>query len=173
MSSQHTNKNYTENSANWTKVQNKNNQKTKKLSDDTTSSESSRTNHFKRRDSNENDFPRKSNVFTAETSVVGNLLKHGVYDINSVTNHVYRAHLRGGKGTVHFGGIRFTRGTTLKEANDAIKSLDGLLTELITSSENIVKKNKQKRKNTVDRKHVVKHYTASRRTATLGDFIKF
>ena len=134
-------------------------------------SRQSDTRQIRRNASPKTDFPRKTQMYSDDKSVIGHLLRTADVDFSGVSDKIVSGHLRGGNGTVHFGGVRFTRGTTLVDATSAIESLHKYLGELLSASKKVVSKKKHDNKARFERKQVQRQYAPRRGQATLADFI--
>lgn len=133
-------------------------------------SRQSNTHQSRRTTSQKTDFPRKTQMYSDDKSVIGHLLRTAEVDYTNVSDKVMGGHLRGGDGTVHIGGIRYKRGTTLVEATSAVESLHKYLGELLSASKEVVSKKKQEKKTRSEKKQVQRQYAPRRGQMTLGDF---
>lgn len=133
-------------------------------------SRQSNTHQSRRTTSQKTDFPRQTQMYSDDKSVIGHLLRTAEVDYTNVSDKVMGGHLRGGDGTVHIGGIRYKRGTTLVEATSAVESLHKYLGELLSASKKVVSKKKQEKKTRSEKKQVQRQYAPRRGQMTLGDF---
>merc|ERR1712166_683945 len=147
------------------------------------------------------EFPRNTDTVSSNRRVIGHLLRNVDFNPKNIHPKVENAYIKAGDGTVHIRNIKYGRGTTLDEANEAILSLYTYLNEMVDTSTQIIaaeleekkriRKEENKRtykdenkrtykdenkrtykKTNGDNRKAYQHYSPpSRRGACLGDFL--
>tara|TARA_B110000879_G_C11178041_1_gene517034 strand:+ start:1924 stop:2649 length:726 start_codon:yes stop_codon:yes gene_type:complete len=144
------------------------------------------------------EFPRNTDTVSADRRAIGRTLRNTDFNPKSIHPKVENAYMKGGDGTIHIRNIKFSRGTSLAEANEATASLFAYLTKIVESSTQIITteleekkriyKEKNKRTYKEDNKRTYKdnkktygdnrkghqsYGSSSRRPACIGDFLSF